>query len=191
MSKSRLEAFTDGVIAVIITIMVLEMKVPHGSDLESLAPLWPVFLAYILSYVYVGIYWNNHHHLMHAVHQVNGSILWANLHLLFWLSLIPFVTGWVSENHFASLPMAAYGAVLMFSGLAFVFLTRCLIVIHGRDSDIARWIRGDRKGKISVAVYAIAIPLAFVKWWIALSLYALVAAMWFMPDSRIERHTPR
>jgi uncharacterized membrane protein len=188
MPKARLEAFSDGVIAVIITIMVLEMKVPHGDDLASLAPMWPVFLAYVLSFVYVGIYWNNHHHLMHAVQRVNGSVLWANLHLLFWLSLVPFVTGWMSENHFGSLPVAAYGAVLMFSGLAFVLLTQCLITIHGQDSDIARWLRGDRKGKISVLVYAIAIPLAFVEWWIALGLYAAVAAVWFLPDRRIERH---
>ena len=188
MPKSRLEAFSDGVIAVIITIMVLEMKVPHGSDFASLAPLWPVFLAYVLSFIYVGIYWNNHHHLMHAVQRVNGSILWANLHLLFWLSLVPFVTDWMSENHFAALPVAAYGLVLLFSGLSFVLLTQCLITIHGQDSDIARWLRGDRKGKISVLIYAIAIPLAFVEWWIALGLYALVAAMWFVPDRRIEQH---
>jgi uncharacterized membrane protein len=191
MSKSRLEAFSDGVIAVIITIMVLEMKSPHGADFASLAPLWPVFLAYVLSYVYVGIYWNNHHHLMHAVHRVNGSILWANLHLLFWLSLIPFVTGWMSENHFAALTVAAYGLVLLMSGLSFVLLTQCLITIHGRDSDIARWLRGDRKGKVSVVIYAVAIPLAFVEWWIALGLYAVVAVMWFMPDPRIEKHQER
>ena len=187
MPKTRLEAFTDGVIAVIITIMVLEMKSPHGSDLASLAPLWPVFLAYVLSFIYVGIYWNNHHHLMHAVHRVNGSVLWANLHLLFWLSLVPFVTAWMSENHFAALPMAAYGIVLLMSGLSFVLLTQCLITIHGRDSDLARRLRDDRKGKISVIIYAIAIPLAFVQWWVALSLYALVAAIWFVPDRRIER----
>ena len=188
MPKSRLEAFSDGVIAVIITIMVLEMKVPHGTDLASLAPLWPVFLAYVLSFVYVGIYWNNHHHLFLACQRVNGSILWANLHLLFWLSLIPFVTGWMSENHFAALPVAAYGIVLLMSGFSFVLLTQCLIAIHGEDSDLARWLRGDRKGKISVTIYAIAIPLAFVEWWIAIGLYALVAAIWFVPDRRIEAH---
>jgi TMEM175 potassium channel family protein len=187
MPKSRLEAFSDGVIAVIITIMVLEMKVPHGTDLASLVPLWPVFLAYVLSFIYVGIYWNNHHHLMHAVRRVNGSILWANLHLLFWLSLVPFVTGWMSENHFAALPVAAYGIVLLMSGFSFVLLTQCLVTIHGRDSDIARWLRDDRKGKISVVIYAIAIPLAFVQWWLAIGLYALVAAIWFVPDRRIER----
>jgi TMEM175 potassium channel family protein len=190
MPKSRLEAFSDGVIAVIITIMVLEMKSPHGADLAALAPLWPVFLAYLLSYVYVGIYWNNHHHLMHAVHHVNGSILWANLHLLFWLSLIPFVTGWMSENHFAALPVAFYGVVLLMSGFSFVLLTQCLVSIHGQDSDIARWLRDDRKEKISVLIYAIAIPLAFVEWWIAFALYALVAAIWFVPDRRIEGRAP-
>jgi len=187
MPKSRLEAFSDGVIAVIITIMVLEMKVPHGADLASLLPLWPVFLAYVLSFVYVGIYWNNHHHLMHAAQRIDGSILWANLHLLFWLSLIPFVTAWMSENHFAALPVALYGAVLLFSGVSFVMLTACLVTIHGRDSAIARSMHGDLKGKASVAIYAVAIPLAFVRWWIALALYAFVAAMWFVPDPRIEK----
>ena len=188
MPKSRLEAFSDGVIAVIITIMVLEMKVPHGTDLAALVPLWPVFLAYVLSFIYVGIYWNNHHHLLHAVQRVNGSILWANLHVLFWLSLVPFVTGWMSENHFDALPVAAYGVVLLMSGFAFVLLTQCLVVIHGQDSDIARWLRDDRKGKISVVIYAIAIPLAFVEWWLAFGLYVLVAAIWFVPDRRIEGH---
>jgi len=189
MPKARLEAFSDGVIAVIITIMVLEMKVPHGADFASLLPLWPVFLAYVLSYVYVGIYWNNHHHLMHAVQHINGSILWSNLHLLFWLSLVPFVTGWMSENHFAPLPVALYGVVLLFSGLAFVLLTQCLVTIHGEDSQIARSLRGDLKGKLSVATYVVAIPLAFVRWWAALALYALVAAAWFIPDRRIERRS--
>jgi len=188
MPKSRLEAFSDGVIAVIITIMVLDMKVPHGTDVAALMPLWPVFLAYVLSFIYVGIYWNNHHHLMHAVQRVNGSILWANLHVLFWLSLVPFVTGWMSENHFAALPVAAYGIVLLMCGFAFVLLTQCLVVIHGQDSDIARRLRDDRKGKISVVIYAIAIPLAFVEWWLAFGLYVLVAAIWFVPDRRIEGH---
>jgi uncharacterized membrane protein len=187
MPKTRLEAFSDGVIAVIITIMVLEMKVPHGTDFASLEPLVPVFLAYVLSYVYVGIYWNNHHHLMHAVERIDGSILWANLHLLFWLSLIPFVTGWVSENHFAPWPVALYGVVLMFSGLAFVLLTRCLVTIHGKESLIARSLRGDTKGKVSVAIYAVAVPLAFVRWWLAFALYVVVAAIWFVPDRRIEK----
>ena len=187
MSKARLEAFSDAVIAVIITIMVLEMKVPHGTDFASLAPLVPVFLGYVLSYVYVGIYWNNHHHLMHAVQHINGSILWANLHLLFWLSLIPFVTGWVSENHFAPWPIALYGVVLMFSGLSFVLLTRCLVTIHGTQSTLAKSLGGDMKGKASVAIYAVAIPLAFVQWWLAFALYVFVAAIWFVPDRRIEK----
>jgi len=187
MPKGRLEAFSDGVIAVIITIMVLEMKVPHGTDFESLEPLLPVFLAYVLSYVYVGIYWNNHHHLMHAVERINGSVLWANLHLLFWLSLVPFVTDWMSETHFAAIPVALYGGVLLFAGLAFVMLTRCLVTIHGKESVIARSLRGDLKGKLSVAIYAVAIPLAFVRWWLAFALYVVVAASWFVPDRRIEK----
>ena len=188
MGKDRLAAFSDGVIAIIITIMVLELHVPHGEEWSDLAPLYPVFLSYVLSFIYLGIYWNNHHHLMHAVQRVNGSILWANLHLLFWLSLVPFVTGWMSENHFGSLPVAAYGVVLLMSGFSFVLLTRCLVVIHGSDSNIARWLRDDRKGKISVLIYAIAIPLAFVQWWIAFALYVLVACIWFVPDRRIEAH---
>jgi uncharacterized membrane protein len=187
MPKARLEAFSDGVIAVIITIMVLEMKVPHGTDLASLLPLWPVFIAYLMSFVYVGIYWNNHHHLLHAVDHVSGGILWSNLHLLFWLSLVPFVTGWMSENHFAALPVALYGVVLLLSALAFVLLTQCLIVIHGKGSQLARSIHGDAKGKISIAIYAVAIPLAFVRSWIALGLYAIVATLWFVPDRRIEK----
>ena len=187
MGKARLEAFSDGVIAVIITIMVLEMKVPHGTDLEALRPMIPVFLSYVLSFIFVGIYWNNHHHLMHAVQHVNGSILWANLHLLFWLSLIPFVTGWMSENHFAPLPVAAYGLVLMLAGVAYYFLAHCLMATHGKESLIARSLGTDMKGKISVVIYAIAIPIAFVEWWISCALYVLVAAIWFIPDRRIER----
>ena len=187
MPKARLEAFTDGVIAVIITIMVLEMKVPHEPTLAALLLLWPVFLAYLLSFIYVGIYWNNHHHLMHVVHHIDGTVLWANLHLLFWLSLVPFVTGWMSENHFAPLTVALYGAVLLLCGFSFVMLTRCLVTIHGPDSVIARSLREDRKGQLSVVIYACAIPLAFLHWWIAFGLYALVAAMWFIPDRRIEK----
>jgi len=187
MGKARLEAFSDGVIAVIITIMVLEMKVPHGTDLEALRPMIPVFLSYLLSFIFVGIYWNNHHHLMHAVQHVNGSILWANLHLLFWLSLIPFVTGWMSENHFAPLPVAAYGLVLMLAGVAYYLLAHCLMATHGKESLIARSLGTDMKGKISVVIYAIAIPIAFVEWWISCALYVLVAAIWFIPDRRIER----
>jgi uncharacterized membrane protein len=187
MGKGRLEAFSDGVIAVIITIMVLEMKVPHGGDFASLAPDIPVFLSYVLSYIFAGIYWNNHHHLFHAVEHVNGRILWANLHLLFWMSLIPFTTAWMGENGFRPIPVATYGAVLFMSGLAFVILTRSLLRHHGRESLLARSIRGDRKGKISVVLYAIAIPLAFVNVWVSLAIYATVAAMWVIPDPRIER----
>ncbi len=186
MSKTRLEAFSDGVIAVIITIMVLEMKVPHGDDLASLVPVVPVFLNYVLSFVYVGIYWNNHHHLFHAVHQVNGGILWANLHLLFWLSLIPFMTGWMGENGFHALPVALYGAVLLLCGLAYVLLTRMLVRLHGKDSMLAKSIRGDRKGKISLSLLGVAIPTAFVNVWIAAAIYAGVAAIWLIPDPRIE-----
>src|SRR5262245_53977126 len=161
MTKTRLEAFSDGVIAVIITIMVLEMKIPHGADTAALAPLVPVFLSYVLSFVYVGIYWNNHHHMFHAVHRINGATLWANLHLLFWLSLIPFVTGWMNENHFAPLTVAAYGAVLLAAGCAFVILTRVLIVIHDKDSLLARGVGRDLKGIGSLALYVVAISLAF------------------------------
>ena len=187
MGKARLEAFSDGVIAVIITIMVLEMKVPHGTDVAALVPVIPVFISYALSYLYVGIYWNNHHHMMHAVQRVNGSILWANLHLLFWLSLIPFVTGWVSENHFEAVPVAAYGVVLLLCGVAYYLLAHCLTSLHGSESAISTSIGTDFKGKVSVVIYAIAIPLAFVRWWIAFGLYVLVAAMWFVPDRRFER----
>ncbi len=187
MNKARVEAFSDGVIAVIITIMVLEMKAPHGDDLESLKPVVPVFLSYVLSFIYAGIYWNNHHHLFHAVRHVNGRILWANLHVLFWLSLIPFMTAWMGENHFHPIPVALYGAVLLFAGLSFVLLTRSLVVHHGRDSALARSIRGDTKGKVSVALYAVAIPLAFVSVWISCAIYVFVALMWIVPDPRIEK----
>jgi TMEM175 potassium channel family protein len=186
MDKTRVEAFSDGVIAVIITIMVLEMKVPHGDDFASLAPVIPVFLSYVLSFIYAGIYWCNHHHLFHAVQHVNGRILWANLHLLFWLSLIPFMTGWMGENGFRPIPVALYGVVLVGSGLAYVLLTRMLVRDHGKDSALARSIRGDRKGKISVALYAVAIPLAFVNVWLACAIYVLVAGVWIVPDPRIE-----
>ena len=187
MNKGRLEAFSDGVIAVIITIMVLEMKVPHGDGFDALVPVIPVFLAYVLSYVYIGIYWNNHHNLMHSVQKVNGAVLWTNLHLLFWLSLVPFVTGWVSENHFAPVPVALYGFVLLCAGVAYYFLAQCLGTVHGRDSQFARSLGADVKGRISVVIYAVAIPLAFVRWWIAFALYVLVAAMWFVPDRRFEK----
>lgn len=187
MSKSRMEAFSDGVIAVIITIMVLEMKSPHGTSLTALWPVVPVFLTYVLSFVYVGIYWNNHHHLLHAVQHVEGGILWANLHLLFWLSLIPFATAWMGENHFAPWPVALYGVVLLFAGAAFVVLTKKLISHHGKDSKLAASIGNDKKGKLSVAIYAAAIPLSFVQPWIACACYALVAIVWLIPDPRIER----
>ena len=187
MGKGRLEAFSDGVIAVILTIMVLEMKVPHGTQVEDLMPMWPVFLSYVLSFVYVGIYWNNHHHLMHAIDHVTGGILWANLHLLFWLSLVPFVTGWMSENHFAPLPTSLYGFVLIMCGTAYYFLSRCLIFIHGKTSTLARSVGSDRKGLISLVIYAVAIPLAFVQPWIAFAMYCGVAAIWFVPDRRIEQ----
>jgi uncharacterized membrane protein len=187
MEKGRLEAFSDGVIAIIITIMVLELKVPHGSDLKALRPLVPIFLSYILSFVYVGIYWNNHHHLLQAVRRVNGHILWANLHLLFWLSLTPFATAWMGENNFAALPVAFYGAILLSAGIAYFILTRTLIAHHGQDSTLAIAVGRDFKGKLSVIIYAIAILLSFVNPWISCALYVLVAALWLVPDRRIER----
>jgi TMEM175 potassium channel family protein len=187
MGKGRLEAFSDGVIAVIITIMVLEMKVPHGMDLAALEPVIPVFVSYVLSFVYVGIYWNNHHHMLHAAGKVNGPILWANLHLLFWLSLIPFVTGWMGENHFAAVPVATYGAVLLLSAIAYHILSRVLIRHDGEKSTIGRAVGSDFKGRISVVIYAVAIPLSFVSRWLAVALYAAVAIMWLVPDRRIER----
>src|SRR5918992_5153498 len=187
MGSGRLEAFSDGVLAIIITIMVLELKVPHGAGLADLRPLVPVFLSYVLSFIYVGIYWNNHHHLLHAVRHVNGRILWANLHLLFWLSLTPFVTGWMGENHFAAWPVALYGVVLLFAAIAYFILTRVLISYHGRDSPLAKALGKDFKGKVSVVFYAAAIPLSFVNSWLACALYVLVAVMWLIPDRRIER----
>jgi uncharacterized membrane protein len=186
MGRGRLEAFSDGVLAIIITIMVLELKVPHGADLPALAPLIPVFLSYVLSFIYVGIYWSNHHHLLHAVKHVNGRILWANLHLLFWLSLIPFVTGWMGENHFAALPVALYGVVLLFAAIAYFILTRVLIAHHGQDSALAKALGKDFKGKVSVVLYAAGIPLSFVSSWLACGLYVVVAIMWLIPDRRIE-----
>ena len=187
MNKGRLEAFSDGVIAVIITIMVLEMKVPHDADPAALVPLIPVFLSYVLSFVYVGIYWNNHHHMFHAVHHVNGATLWANLHLLFWLSLVPFVTGWMDETHFAPLQVAAYGAVLLCAACAYTILTVVLVADHGKDSLLAKALGRDFKGKISLAIYVVAIALAFAWPWIACGLYALVAAIWLCPDQRFEK----
>jgi uncharacterized membrane protein len=187
MQKNRLEAFSDGVIAVIITIMVLEMKVPQGTDFAALKPVIPVFLCYVLSFIYVGIYWNNHHHLLHTVTHVNGPIMWANLHLLFWQSLIPFVTGWMGLNHFEALPTALYGFVLFMAAIAFLLLQCAIVANQGHDSLLAGAIGRDRKGKISLLFYALAIGLAFVNRWLADALYLLVAAIWFIPDRRIER----
>ena len=187
MNKTRLEAFSDGVIAVIITIMVLEMKVPHGADPQALVPLIPVFLSYVLSFVYVGIYWNNHHHMFHAVHHVNGATLWANLHLLFWLSLVPFVTGWMDETHFAPLQVAAYGSVLLLAACAYTILAKVLVAGHGRDSLVAKALGSDFKGKVSLAIYVIAVPLALWQPWAAATLYAAVAAIWLVPDRRFEK----
>lgn len=186
MNKNRLEAFSDGVIAIIITIMVLEMKVPHGDTIASLEPLIPVFISYILSFVNVGIYWNNHHHMMHAAKKVNGSVLWANIHLLFWLSLFPFVTGWMGENHFSKWPVAIYGMVSMLTGIAYYLLEQCLVHLHGQNSTLATAIGNDRKGMLSVVIYAAGIGLSFVNPWLGLGLYFLVAATWFIPDKRIE-----
>ncbi|NML29781.1 TMEM175 family protein [Paraburkholderia antibiotica] len=186
MGKGRVEAFSDGVIAIIITIMVLELKVPEGHDLAALRPVVPVFCAYVLSFIYVGIYWNNHHHMFHAVQKVNGRVLWANLHLLFWLSLLPAVTHWIGETHLAAWPTATYGIVLFMSAIAYFILIHALIAMHGRDSTIARAIGSDVKGKVSVVIYLIGIALAFVMPWASAALYALTAAWWLVPDRRIE-----
>ena len=187
MSKGRLEAFSDGVIAIIITIMVLEMKVPHGTDLASLRPIIPVFISYVLSYIFIGIYWTNHHHLMQAVERVNGSILWRNIHLLFWLSQVPFTTGWMGENHFAPLPMALYGFVLLMAAIAYYLLVLAILAHHGRDSRVASAIGRDFKGKVSVLLYVVGLSLAFVNRWAAGAIYVFVAVIWFIPDRRIER----
>jgi uncharacterized membrane protein len=188
MGKGRLEAFSDGVIAVLITIMVLELKVPHGTGWETVQPLLPAFLTYVLSFVFLGIYWNNHHHLLHTVDRVNGTILWANHHLLFWLSLVPFTTGWMGENHFAPLPTAVYGAVLLMAGVAFLILEKAIIRHQGAHSKLKAAVGKDIKGKLSAALYAIAIPLAFVHQLIADAIYVCVALMWLVPDRRIESH---
>ena len=187
MEKGRLEAFSDGVIAIIITIMVLELKVPHGADFSALAPLLPVFLSYVLSFTYVGIYWNNHHHLLHATQRVSGPIMWMNLLLLFWLSLIPFVTGWMGENHFAAAPTALYGVVLLLAAVAYYSLQCAIIAEHGRDSTLAGALGADWKGKLSPVLYLLAIGLAFVNQWLADAIYVGVALMWFIPDRRIAR----
>jgi uncharacterized membrane protein len=187
MSKGRMEAFSDGVIAIIITIMVLEMKVPHGDSISSLEPLIPVFFSYVLSFSNVGIYWNNHHHMLHASKHVNGKVLWANIHLLFWLSLFPFVTGWMGENHFAKWPVVLYGIVSFMAGLAYYLLAQCLLVIHGKDSALAIAIGKDRKGMLSLIIYAIGIAIAFFIPLLGLFTYILVFIMWFIPDRRIEK----
>lgn len=186
MTKNRMEAFSDGVIAIIITIMVLELRVPQGTDLTALRPLVPVFLSYVLSFVYLGIYWSNHHHLLHAVEHVNGGVLWANLHLLFWLSLVPFVTAWMGENHFARGPVALYGVVLLFASIAYFILSRTLISLHGRSSLLATAVGKDFKGQISTVLYLVAVSVALLWWWLACALYVLVAIIWLVPDRRIE-----
>jgi uncharacterized membrane protein len=187
MGSNRLEAFSDGVIAIIITIMVLELKVPHGAAWADLQALWPVLLSYVLSFIYVGIYWNNHHHLLHLCKRVNGSILWANLHLLFWLSLTPFATGWLGENHFAPLPAALYGGVLLMAAIAYWLLQQVIMASQGQRSELKTALGSDWKGRASPLVYLVAIPLASVQPWWAMGLYALVALVWLVPDARIER----
>jgi len=191
MAKNRLEGFSDGVLAVIITIMVLELKVPHGADLDALRPLLPVFLSYVLSFVFIGIYWSNHHHLMHAAARVSGAVLWANLHILFWLALVPFTTAWMGENGFAALPVAIYGAVQLMAGFAFFVLTRSLIAANGRESTVSQALGRDLKGRVSLFLYAIGVLLAFVSTPAALGLYVAVALMWLVPDRRFERALDR
>ena len=187
MTTSRLEAFSDGVIAILITIMVLELRPPHDASIASLKPLLPVLFSYALSFIFLGIYWTNHHHLIHAAQHVNGRVLWANLHLLFWLSLVPFVTAWMGENHFAQWPVALYGGILLCSAIAYSILVRALLTLHGPDSLLANALGADFKGKISVVIYVVAIALAFFNPWIAWAVYLSVAIMWLVPDRRIER----
>jgi uncharacterized membrane protein len=187
MSKARMEAFSDGVLAIIITIMVLEMEVPHGAELTALQPLIPVFLSYGLSFIYLGIYWSNHHHMLYVTHRVNGAILWANLHLLFWLSLVPFVTGWMGESHLAPAPTAVYGVILLLAAIAYLLLQHAILRQEGPDSTLGAAVGRDRKGKVSPLIYAIAIPVAFLHPWMAGALYVVGALMWLVPDRRIER----
>jgi uncharacterized membrane protein len=186
MGKGRLEAFSDGVIAIIITIMVLELKVPHGADWAALVSILPVFCSYVLSFIYVGIFWNNHHHMLHASSVVDGRVLWANLHLLFWLSLVPFTTGWMGENEFAPLPVALYGAMLFMSALAYTLLEKALLICNPSDAVITLALKKERKGIASAVLYLLAIPAAFLNVWISFALYILVAVLWFLPDRRIE-----
>ena len=187
MTKTRLEAFSDGVIAIIITIMVLELKIPHEASWRALVPLAPVLLSYLFSFIFLGIYWSNHHHLLQAVKHVDGRVLWANLHLLFWLSLIPFVTGWMGENQFGAWPVAAYGVVLLFAAIAYFILAHVLVSLHGRDSVIGIALGRDFKGTVSMLIYLVAIPLSFVRPWMACALYLVVVVMWLVPDRRIEK----
>jgi uncharacterized membrane protein len=187
MDKSRLEAFSDGVIAIIITIMVLELKVPHGDNFDALTSLIPVFLSYVLSFIYVGIYWNNHHHMLHTCHKITGSILWANLHLLFWLSLFPFATAWMGENHYASLPSALYGFILLMAAIAYFILQHHIIASQGTNSLLKKAVGRDLKGKLSLALYMIAIAISFWAQWISQGLFILVALIWLVPDRRIEK----
>ena len=188
MGKGRLEAFSDGVLAIIITIMVLEMKVPHANTPEALKPLLSVFISYVLSFIYIGIYWNNHHHLMHVVHKVTCAVLWSNIHLLFWLSLVPFATAWMGENHFSKWPVILYGFILMMAGVAYYILAHCLTAVHGKDSTLAKAIGKDKKGIISVILYIAGIACSlFIHPWIGFSIYVVVAAIWFIPDRRIEK----
>jgi len=191
MSKGRLEAFSDGVIAILITIMVLELKVPHGTDWEALRPVVSIFLIYVLSFVFLGIYWNNHHHMLHAADRINGKVLWANLHLLFWLSLMPFVTGWMGENQFAPLPTAVYGVALLMAAVAYTILQAAIVAAQGPNSRLAAAVGNDVKGKVSLLSYVAAIPLAFVNQWFAIGLYVFVALMWLVPDPRIESKVGR
>jgi uncharacterized membrane protein len=186
MTKGRMEAFSDGVLAIIITIMVLEMKVPHGSQWSDLKPILPVFISYVLSFTYVAIYWNNHHHMLHAAHKTSGAVLWANTHLLFWLSLFPFVTAWMGENNFTTRPVALYGFVSLMSGVAYYLLAHCLTDLHGKNSEFAKALGSDTKGKLSVIIYAVGIGLSFIHPLIGLACYFLVAGMWLIPDKRFE-----
>jgi uncharacterized membrane protein len=187
MGKGRVEAFSDGVIAIIITVMLLEIKIPHGDQIISLRPIVPVFISYILSFIYLGIYWNNHHHMLHSVQHVNGKVLWANTHLLFWLSLIPLGTGWMGENNFTKWPVILYGSILLMCGVAYYILAHQLVKLHGKDSTIGAAIGRDKKGKLSVVIYAFAIALSLMNPWIGMALYTFVAAMWIIPDKRIEK----
>jgi uncharacterized membrane protein len=190
MKTSRLEAFSDGVIAILITIMVLELEAPHGHDLRALRPLLPVLSSYALSFVFLGIYWNNHHHLLHAAEHIDGKSMWANLHLLFWLSLVPFTTAWMGKTGAASLPVAAYGVVLLLAALSYTVLQTLLIAVHGANERLAKAVGGDAKGKLSMLAYALAIPLAFLQPWVAIVLYTAVALAWLVPDRRIESRVP-